>query len=133
MDSDRLAKIPQGQRDCLMLVLGHMSSKEIGRELGISSHTVDQRVKQAMRTLGASSRVEAARIVAALEEQEPYQPLVNQRPDIDVRPRRPAPSPPEVPNDWWRRLKRIGLVAIGAAVGLAALFTFLNQISEFTR
>jgi DNA-binding CsgD family transcriptional regulator len=133
MKSDRLAKVPQGQRDCLRLVLGHMSSKEIGRMLGISSHTVDQRLKQAMRTLGASSRVEAARMLAALEGGERHQPLVYQAADIDREPASSALPPPEVPNDRWRRLGWIGLVAVGAAVGLAALFTFLNQISEFTR
>jgi len=133
MESDRLARVPEGQRACLRLVLRHMSSKEIGRTLGISSHTVDQRLKQAMRTLGASSRVEAARMLAALEGGAGYQPLVYQMADIDPEPASPAPSLPEVHDDRWKRLRWIGLVAIGAAVGLAALFTFLNQLSEFTR
>ncbi len=80
MDSDRLAKLSEGQRRCLRLVLAHKSSKDIARELGISSHTVDQRLKSAMRLLAASSRVEAAQIHAGLEGG--YQPLVYQTPDI---------------------------------------------------
>ena len=84
MDSDRLAKLSDGQRTCLRLVLAHKSSKDIGRALGISSHTVDQRLKGAMRILGATSRVEAAQIHARLEDS--YQPLVYQMPDIAAGP-----------------------------------------------
>lgn len=81
MDSDRLGKLSEGQRRCLRLVLAHKSSKDIARELGISNHTVDQRLKAAMRTLGAGNRVEAAQIHAELERG--YQPLVYQTPDIE--------------------------------------------------
>lgn len=87
MDADPLSRLTQGQRECLRLVLAHKSSKDIARELAISSHTVDQRLKAAMRILGASSRVEAAQHHAGLEAQ--YQPLVYQAPEIVRRP----PSP----------------------------------------
>lgn len=80
MDSGRIARLSEGQRECLRRVLAHKSSKDIARELGISNHTVDQRVKTAMRTLGARSRVEAAQMLARVEP--PYQPLVYQPPDI---------------------------------------------------
>jgi IS30 family transposase len=56
MAVDRLAKISEGQRACLRMVLQHMSSKDIARALNISPHTVDQRLKLAMRTLGAATR-----------------------------------------------------------------------------
>lgn len=80
MESGRLGKLSEGQRRCLRLVLAHKSSKDIARELGISSHTVDQRLKSAMRILGATSRVEAAQTHARLELG--HQPLVYQTPDI---------------------------------------------------
>ena len=80
MGTEALSKLSEGQRRCLRLVLAHMSSKDIARDLGISSHTVDQRLKIAMKTLGASSRVEAAQRHAELEQH--YQPLVYQSPDI---------------------------------------------------
>jgi len=80
MERARLARLSEGQRDCLRLVLAHKSSKDIGRLLGISNHTVDQRLKAAMRILGAPSRVEAAQLHAALERTR--QPLVYQMPDI---------------------------------------------------
>jgi DNA-binding CsgD family transcriptional regulator len=56
-------RLTPGQRDCLRLVREGMTSKQIGRELGISPFTVDQRLKRACDTLGATSRVEAARLM----------------------------------------------------------------------
>src|SRR5690606_4335578 len=60
----RVAKLTEGQLDCLRLVAQHLSSKEIAVELGISPHTVDQRIRQALQTLGVSRRAHAARLVA---------------------------------------------------------------------
>lgn len=83
MDADSLAKVTEGQRACLRMVLLHMSSKDIARSLGISRHTVDQRLKLAMKTLGAASRVEAARTLAAMEGADEYQRLTYQASDIE--------------------------------------------------
>lgn len=92
MDAERLDKLTEGQRTCLRMVFMHMSSKDIARELGISPHTVDQRVKAAMQTLGVDTRVEAARILAFHEGGGTYQPLVYQSPDIaEPPPAEPIP------------------------------------------
>jgi DNA-binding CsgD family transcriptional regulator len=58
----RLAKLSDGQQDCLRLVGQYMSSKEIARILGISPHTVDQRLKRATAQLEVTSRFDAARV-----------------------------------------------------------------------
>ena len=60
----RVARLSPGQLDCLRLVDQHLSSKEIATELGISPHTVDQRIRQALQILGVERRTHAARIVA---------------------------------------------------------------------
>ena len=78
MANDPVERLTEGQRQCLRMVLRHMSSKEIARELGISSHTVDQRLRIAMHTLGTASRVEAAKLLAAREQAGPYQSSVYQ-------------------------------------------------------
>ena len=78
----RVAKLTPGQLDCLRLVDQHLSSKEIAVELGISPHTVDQRIRQALHTLGVSRRAQAARIVA--QTSEPYQRLIHQSPYIEA-------------------------------------------------
>jgi hypothetical protein len=48
-------------KECLRLAGRHYSSKEIARMLGISKHTVDQRLRHATQKMGATSRFEAAR------------------------------------------------------------------------
>jgi DNA-binding CsgD family transcriptional regulator len=80
--ADRVARLTDGQLDCLRLVDQHLSSKEIAVELGISPHTVDQRIRQALHTLGVSRRAQAARIVAQFAE--PYQRLIHQTPYIET-------------------------------------------------
>ena len=80
----RIARLSPGQLDCLRLVAKHFSSKEIANELGISSHTVDQRIRQSLQILGVERRAQAARIVA--QESGPYQRLIHQSPHIAAHP-----------------------------------------------
>ena len=79
--SARVAKLTRGQLDCLLLVDQHLSSKEIAAELNISPHTVDQRIRLALQTLGVERRTHAARLVA--RHHEPYQRLIHQSPYIE--------------------------------------------------
>ena len=86
----RIARLSRGQIECLALVNLHLSSKEIAVRLAISPHTVDQRIRQALHTLGVERRSEAARIAAASGAlEEPYQRLIHQSPHIDVPPTAP--------------------------------------------
>jgi DNA-binding CsgD family transcriptional regulator len=78
--AQRVARLSPGQLDCVRLVDHHLSSKEIAAELGISPHTVDQRIRQALAILGVERRAQAARIVA--QYSGPYQRLIHQSPYI---------------------------------------------------
>ncbi|MEO5772978.1 MAG: helix-turn-helix transcriptional regulator [Sphingomicrobium sp.] len=80
----RIARLSAGQLDCLRLVDQHLSSKEIAAELGISSHTVDQRVRGALQILGVERRSQAARMIA--QACGPYQRLIHQSPHIVPEP-----------------------------------------------
>ena len=80
--AERVAKLTAGQLDCLRLVAQHLSSKEIAVRLNISPHTVDQRIRQALHTLGVSRRSQAARVVS--HSDGPYQRLIHQPPDIEA-------------------------------------------------
>ena len=89
--ADRVAKLTEGQLDCLRLVDEHLSSKEIAVELGISPHTVDQRIFFAKEKLGAASRNEAAatyRRLVAISGRTTYE---------KTRIAGPAPSPQTIP------------------------------------
>ena len=79
--ADRVAKLTDGQLHCLRLVAQHLSSKEIAVELGISPHTVDQRIRQALQILGVARRSQAARLVS--QAGQPYQRLIHQTPYIE--------------------------------------------------
>ena len=95
---DRCALLSAGQLEVLRLANRHLNSKEIGAQLGISSHTVDQRSRGAIQRLQVSRRSEAARLVDAFDQSrlasgdpaaeapEPYQRLIYQAPDIDAKP-----------------------------------------------
>lgn len=48
------------QCECLELVLCHLTSKQIAQRLGISPHTVNQRLDGARKALGANTRLDAA-------------------------------------------------------------------------
>ena len=50
---------------CLELVARNLTSKEIAAQLGISPHTVDQRIRRSLRTLGAQNRRQAARLISS--------------------------------------------------------------------
>jgi DNA-binding CsgD family transcriptional regulator len=63
-----LAGLTAKQREVLDLLIEHKTSKEIGRQLGISPHTVDQRIQFAKEKLGAGSRNEAAALYRRLTE-----------------------------------------------------------------
>ncbi len=67
VQSDAIDLLTPRERECLRLVYEHLSSKEIGRRLGISKHTVDTHVDKARQRLGAQDRYDAARRVAAFE------------------------------------------------------------------
>ena len=51
-----IKQLTEKQLECLRLVNQHHTSKEIGSRLRISSHTVDQRIRSALRTLGCTNR-----------------------------------------------------------------------------
>lgn len=79
----RVLQLTPGQCDCLRLVFRHMTSKDIARTLGVSPHTVDMRLRTAMKTLGVASRIEAARVLIEAEgKPDGYQPLIYQASEL---------------------------------------------------
>lgn len=91
----RVTLLTEAERDCLRLVFQHMTSKDIARHLGVSPHTVDMRLRQAIRKLEVTNRIEAARAlvhteillgvaqpVAKAAPETAYQELIYQASDI---------------------------------------------------
>lgn len=67
MAQERIENLTQRQRDCLRLVAQGYTSKQIGRQLGISYSTVDNHLQAATKELNVSGRSEAARLLANTE------------------------------------------------------------------
>jgi DNA-binding CsgD family transcriptional regulator len=66
--------LTERQRQCLEGFLGRKTAKQIGRDLGITHHAVEQHLKAARRKFGAADTLEAARRYAesAYTTVEPY-------------------------------------------------------------
>jgi|GEM_PF-855725 len=69
--NERVKLLTAGERDCLRRVYAHMTSKDIARELGLSNHTVDMRLRTAIKKLEVNNRIEAARLLILDELSHP--------------------------------------------------------------
>ncbi|HEY0116308.1 MAG TPA: helix-turn-helix transcriptional regulator [Allosphingosinicella sp.] len=78
-DREALSRLTEREKLCLRQWLNHKSAKEIAADLGISHHAVEKRLKMARTKLGATSSLEAARM---LGEAEGYGQAVAQSPDL---------------------------------------------------
>lgn len=121
--AETLPALSEGEKQCLRLVAQGFNSKEIARQLHVSEHTVDQRVRTSLRKFGVPTRKEAARLfVSALQpsaQTDTYQPLIYQPEPLASDPE-PAPSPvqPDRPDVQTKRnsiLQRI--LAFGPPLG----------------
>jgi DNA-binding CsgD family transcriptional regulator len=78
-DRQPLSRLTEREKVCLRQWLQHKSAKEIAADLGISHHAVEKRLRMARTKLGATSSLEAARM---LGEAERYGQAVPQSPDV---------------------------------------------------
>ena len=135
-------RLTPGQIDCLLLAGQHLTSKEIAPQLGISVHTVDQRIRVAMRTLGVVRRADAVRIVC--EECRPFfrpPDLGGQRVEIRIQSIRktkhdPFPLPfataqrPYNAMSIALRLFWIAAVCLGAALSVGLYLAGLESLGR---
>jgi DNA-binding CsgD family transcriptional regulator len=133
-------ELKPGQIDCLLLVDNHLTSKEIALRLGISPHTVDQRVRRALRVTGTRSRREAARLVRQwIEAATPHDTPTGEADD----------SAPGIFGGWalpfatsaaqtntmgvWQRLFWIAAIAIAAFVASGMYLAGLESLARLLR
>jgi DNA-binding CsgD family transcriptional regulator len=156
-DQDNL--LTEKQKQALEMVADHLSSKEIAQRLIISSHSVDKRLDEARRRLGATTRKEAVRLFADRNRKVPAgdwftgEPITvsetspnNQTNEdernealyafADVAPmERPMPwrgwadAVPELKPDRLSSGARLGLILAGA-VGLVVLVLLLLALAQ---
>lgn len=146
--------LTEKQCSVLDLLIDHKTSKEIARELGISPHTVDQRISLARGKLGVSSRNELAARYRAMREASGEAPRDNSTdragrhndgseafaapgrekllcPTASSRDYKVVPRVFEGDSGWlWRlgAIVAISLLLITAILVLLAVFGQINQI-----
>lgn len=100
--ADAVGRLTDGQLVCLRLVMEGHTSKRIAKELGISPHTVDQRLRLAIHTLSVENRFDAARLVRRVEGDR-YQRPVYQPPHVVEVPEPVETEPASGDTDGARR------------------------------
>lgn len=156
-----LADLTVKQREALDLLLEHKTSKEISRNLGISPHTVDQRIEAAKRRLGATTRGELAQLYIRLRKTsgrltheemliDPTAATVSQdgsKPpdenDAEVRERGEqsvlAPPTslhrvgPELFHGRWGTIFRLGAIMVIALLTMMVLLAVMSMMAETAR
>lgn len=94
-----LSSLTDKQRAVLDLLIEHRTSKEISRLLGISHHTVDQRIMLARAKLGVASRAEVAQAYRRLMAEMGANASIYERTVYDLS---DLALPPTVPHDQAR-------------------------------
>ena len=89
-----LDSLTDKQRAVLDLLIEHKTSKEISRLLGISHHTVDQRIMLARAKLGVASRSEVAQAYRRLVASSKAVSALYERSVYDFSDVAPAPNGP---------------------------------------
>src|SRR3546814_20762230 len=64
-----LSLLSAAQIDTLRHVFEHKNSKEIARIMGVSPHTVDERVRRSLNKLNTSHLLEAVKLLASRSEE----------------------------------------------------------------
>jgi DNA-binding CsgD family transcriptional regulator len=140
-----IERLTQGQIECLLLVHQHLSSKEIAPRLGISSHTVDQRIRASLRILGCNSRTQAAQLVAS--RRNPASVFDWHAGPAETFVETPSPPQPRAPvrlpfatKDYptnelspLARLKWIVVIACGAAFAMGVYLAGLESLARLIK
>ena len=69
--NDGFQALTEREKETLRLLLGGHDAKSIARELGLSVHTINERLREARRKIGVSSSREAARLLGEAEQRTP--------------------------------------------------------------
>ena len=150
-DDTRFERLSPCQRQCLRLVYDRKKSGQIATALGLSVGTIHGYCNDAVRTLGARDRIDAAEQFVAWEKSNESDPLEVQLHNAGVAPAEPV-APIEAigtAEPGWRRLLPmrlegsydndlgvlarllwIPLIAVVLAIGFAAIADTVRVASD---
>ncbi|MET3710532.1 DNA-binding CsgD family transcriptional regulator [Sphingomonas trueperi] len=105
--------LTEREKTTLRLLLAGHDAKSIARELGLSVHTVNERLRDARRKLGAASSREAARRLAESEAADPQK--LGDAP-LGVSATAGSMASPDLPAAWPQRLHRLAWLSGGMLI-----------------
>ena len=116
------------EKETLRLLVNGYDAKSMARHLGLSVHTINERLRDARRKMATSSSREAARLVRAEEYRTPPKLLGDERLGEAAAVAAVAELAPtdEVPG---RRLRRFGWIAGGIAMSFTLALLALSALS----
>lgn len=122
--ASRIEQLSDRQRSYLRLVLRLKTSKEIAAEMGTSPRAVDKQLLKANSLLGASTRFQAAQLLAAFDQGVEPLPGATALPSsaAEFRLSRPWPTSEAAVNmlPWKRVAAWVLIVSIATPVGLTS-------------
>lgn len=133
--------LTERQRQCIEGVLARKTAKQVGRELGITHHAVEQHLKAARKKLGGADTLEAARRYAAAHTTvgpyyaAPEVPYSNDDSPIDCQPQREKLLLRDVATEGADVIQSLSarqtLVAIGlSGFGLVAILSLIVAVAN---
>jgi|GEM_PF-1760531 len=148
MTQDPASRLSPRQRECLRLVWERRTSKEIAAELGIGSSTVDGYIKEAIETLGARDRREAAAIAFRSGPTTPPDKKGPESSGVVAAPPAPIAPATSTKTPFWPQpnrtrqpdtqslgqvLRQIAIIAIGSMIFLSLSVSLAAGVSPLLR
>lgn len=118
--------LSEKERETLRLLLGGHDAKSIARHLGLSVHTIHERLREARRKMGTASSREAARLLHKIEVPAP-QSLVDN--GIGEAIDRAATYPMGQPDRADSTSRRLGWIIGGSAMTISLALLALTALS----
>ncbi|MBD8702112.1 DUF4019 domain-containing protein [Sphingomonas sp. CFBP 13714] len=120
------------EREVLRLLLVGHDAKSIARTLGLSVHTVNDRLREARRKLGVSSSREAARRLAEMDGADPNSVVPKEFGHAEVAPSPERTDAPAVPRSAQHRLAWFtgGMLMMSLVIAVVALSTLVGGLNS---
>ncbi len=124
--------LSEREREVLRLRLVGHDAKSIARTLGLSVHTVNDRLREARRKLGASSSREAARRLAEMDGADPNSVVPKEFGHAEVAPSPERTDAPAVPRSAQHRLAWFtgGMLMMSLVIAVVALSTLVGGLNS---